>query len=83
MIYFVLLISNFVVIVVACKKEVDIKKSTHMKSDRRRAVAEMVSDELPEECLLVDCFFSKVYLWWLRSNRDVGGFEILKSLMYI
>jgi protein involved in sex pheromone biosynthesis len=51
MIYLVLLISNFVVIVVACKKEVDIKKSTHMKADQRRAVAEMVSDELPEESI--------------------------------
>jgi hypothetical protein len=51
MISLVLLISNFVVIVVACKKEVDIKKSTHIKADQRRAVAEMVSDELSEESL--------------------------------
>jgi hypothetical protein len=36
MISFVLLVSDFVVIVVACKKEVDIKKSTHIKDDRRR-----------------------------------------------
>jgi hypothetical protein len=75
MIYFVLLISDFVVIVVACKKEVDIKKSTHIKDDRRRH-RRCSGDGFRRA-------FRRVYLWWLRSNRDVGGFEILKSLMYI
>ncbi|WJX92482.1 hypothetical protein P8452_74117 [Trifolium repens] len=66
---------SFEMLVGDSKKEVDIKKTTHIKDDRRRH-RRCSGDGFRRA-------FRRVYLWWLRSNRDVGGFEILKSLMYI